>query len=225
MVKGLTGNQLKLIAMVTMTIDHIGHYLLPQVLWLRMIGRLAMPIYAYFIAEGCRYTRSLPKYLGSLAATALLCQVVTFLAGSLYQCILVTFSMSVGLIMLIKQGRKSKSPLWWLLLMVAIAAAWFVTESLPRLLSGSDYDVDYGFWGTLMPVVLWLIPKKPLKLLAAAGFLVLIYSNSLLLFLCALCAVALLALYNGQRGTAKLKWLFYGYYPLHIAVLYLISLL
>ena len=46
---GLTGNQLKLIAMAAMTLDHIGEYLLPQVLILRIIGRLALPIYAYMM--------------------------------------------------------------------------------------------------------------------------------------------------------------------------------
>lgn len=224
MVKGLTGNQLKLIAMLTMTVDHIGHILFPNVLWLRLIGRLAMPIYAYFIAEGCRYTRSMPKYLASIAVTALLCQIVTFLAGSLYQCILVTFSMSVGLIALLKQARKSGSLLWWLLLAAAITAVWFVTQTLPELLPDTDYHVDYSFWGVLMPVILWLIPNKPLKLLAAAAVLFLI-NGANILYLCTLGAVALLALYNGQRGTANLKWLFYGYYPLHLAVLHLIAML
>ena len=224
MIKGLTGNQLKVIAMVTMTIDHIGHFLMPQVFWLRMIGRLAMPIYAYFIAEGCRYTRSMPKYLATIAVTAVVCQIVTLLTGSLYQCILVTYSMSVGLIALIKQAKKSHRILWWLLLAVAVGAVWFVTESLPGLLPGTDFDVDYGFLGVLLPVILWLIPTKPLKLLAAAGVLFLIYDAGVL-FLCARGAVALLALYNGRRGNLKLKWLFYGYYPFHIAVIHLIAML
>ena len=55
---GLTGNQLKLIALITMTIDHIGFMLLPQVKILRAIGRIAFPIFAYMIAEGCQYTRN-----------------------------------------------------------------------------------------------------------------------------------------------------------------------
>lgn len=55
---GLSGNQLKLIALATMTLDHVGAYLLPQVLFLRILGRLSLPIYAYMIAEGCRHTRS-----------------------------------------------------------------------------------------------------------------------------------------------------------------------
>lgn len=224
MAKGLTSNQLKLIAMITMTIDHIGCFLFPNILWLRMIGRLAMPIYAYFIAEGCRYTRSMPKYLATMVITAVVCQIVTFLTGSLYQCILVTFSMSIGLVWLLKQAKKTKHPLWWLLLAAAVGAVWFVTESLPALLPGTDFDVDYGFLGALMPVVLWLIPRKPLKLLVTAGFLFLIYDAGVL-FLCALGAVVLLALYNGQRGKAKLKWLFYAYYPLHIAVIHIVAML
>ena len=55
---GLTGNQLKLIALITMTIDHVGMMLLPQLRILRAIGRIAFPIFAYMIAEGCRHTRN-----------------------------------------------------------------------------------------------------------------------------------------------------------------------
>ena len=47
----LTGNQLKIIAMITMTCDHVGLQIFPQLQWLRILGRLAMPIYAYMIAE------------------------------------------------------------------------------------------------------------------------------------------------------------------------------
>ena len=60
---GLSGNQLKLIALITMTIDHVGAYLLPQFTILRIIGRLSMPIYAFLIAEGCRHTHDRRKYL------------------------------------------------------------------------------------------------------------------------------------------------------------------
>ena len=59
--KGLTGNQLKLFAVIVMTIDHIGAVLYPSVLWLRIVGRLAYPIFAYMIAEGCAHTHAAPK--------------------------------------------------------------------------------------------------------------------------------------------------------------------
>ena len=73
---GLTGNQLKLIALVTMTIDHVGLLLLPQLVILRIIGRLSMPLYAYMIAQGCRYTHDRRRYFVRLAGLALACQVV-----------------------------------------------------------------------------------------------------------------------------------------------------
>ena len=47
----LTKNQLKILAMVCMTIDHIGAMLFPQAVWLRVIGRLAFPLFSYCIAE------------------------------------------------------------------------------------------------------------------------------------------------------------------------------
>ena len=52
----MTGNQLKIIALIAMTIDHVGLILLPQVELLRIIGRLSFPIFAYMIAEGCFFT-------------------------------------------------------------------------------------------------------------------------------------------------------------------------
>lgn len=222
--KVLTGNQLKLIAMITMTVDHIGFLLLPHLLWLRLVGRLAMPIYAFFIAEGCRHTRSMPKYLGSVAVMALLCQIVSFLAGSWYQSILVTFSMSIGLIFLLQKARTAKSFIWWALFGIALAAVWFVTQTLPGLLPGTDYRVDYDFLGVLLPVVIWLMPAKPWQLLVTAAILLLMGASNLVQ-LFSLGSVALLALYNGQRGKHNIKQLFYWYYPAHLAVLYLISIL
>ena len=98
---GLSGNQLKLIALVTMTIDHVGMLLFPRLRILRYIGRIAFPIFAYMIAEGCHYTRNRRKYLLSMIFVAALCQVVYFFAmGSLYMSVLVTFSLSIGLIYL-----------------------------------------------------------------------------------------------------------------------------
>ena len=103
----LTGNQLKLIAMLAMTADHVGLQLLPQWGFLRILGRLAMPLYAYMIAEGCRYTRSRSRYFCSIALMGLGCQIVYFFfMGSLYQCILVTFSLSLGLIFLLDWAQK-----------------------------------------------------------------------------------------------------------------------
>ena len=220
---GFTGNQLKLIALFSMTCDHIGLQLFPDVLILRIIGRLALPIFAYMIAEGCRYTRNRKKYLLRMAGLAALCQVVYFIAmGSLYQCILVTFSLSIGFVWLLTLARKAK-PLYWLLGFIGIGAVYFITDILPGLLTGTDFAVDYGFLGVMLPVAIFLCRSKWQKLLIAAVLLVLQARTALPVQWYALLSLPLLALYNGTRGRWKMKWFFYIYYPAHLAVLYVIA--
>jgi len=218
---GLTGNQLKMLAMITMTCDHVGMQIFPQLLWLRIIGRLAMPIYAYMIAEGCRHTRDRKKYLLRLLGMGALCQVVYFVAmGSLYQCILITFSLSVFLIGLVDAVEKEKNPRNWGKLFVGTLFVFFLCVVLPDLLSYTDYDVDYGLAGVLLPVLIYGAGTRGLLL---GLFLVAMQYGSIqwLAFL----AVPLLLCYNGQRGKANIGKLFYWYYPVHLVVIYGISLL
>ena len=58
-----TNNQLKIIAVASMLLDHVGTELFPQVTLLRIIGRLAFPVFSFMIAEGCFYTIDKKKYL------------------------------------------------------------------------------------------------------------------------------------------------------------------
>lgn len=220
---GLTGNQLKVIAMTAMTCDHVGLQLFPQVQLLRVIGRLALPIYAYMIAEGCRYTRDRKRYLQRMGVLALLCQVVYFAAmGSLYQCILVTFSLSICLIYLMDYLKKRGN--WDLrakcLFFGSFAAVFFLCEILPLLLPNTDFYIDYGISGVLLPVMVYI--GKPIHGLIL-GLVLLGLQHGGLQWL-ALAAVPLLMLYNGQRGRAGLGKLFYIYYPAHLAAIYGLSL-
>ena len=226
MPKGLSGNQLKLIAVITMTVDHIGAFLYPQVLWLRMVGRLAYHIFAYMIAEGCTHTRSMPRYLGTMAAMAAVCQVTMYaVIGSLHQYILVAFTLSIGLIWLLRLALEKKHFGWWTLALLGIAGVWFVTQVLPYVLRDTDFAVDYGFWGVMLPVAVWLVRKRWHKLLMTAAVLLLVAGDVRDIQMLALCALPLLALYNGQRGKRKLKYFFYLYFPAHIVILEVIALL
>ena len=59
---GLDATALKLLGVVTMTVDHIGYILCPDLVLQRILGRLAYPIFAYLIAEGCTYSKHKAKY-------------------------------------------------------------------------------------------------------------------------------------------------------------------
>ena len=95
----LSSNALKLIALVSMTVDHIGLILFPQYRVLRIIGRIAFPIFAYMIAEGCRYTSNRIRYFLTIFLLGAAVQVFFWLIRrSVYQHVLITFSMSIVLI-------------------------------------------------------------------------------------------------------------------------------
>lgn len=223
---GLSGNQLKIIALVTMTIDHIGVQLLPQYIILRIIGRLSFPVFAFMIAEGCRYTKNRRKYLGSMAGLAFACQLVYFVAmQSLYQCVLVTFSLAIWLIYALDNALKRKSVLSWLAAAVSFTALIFICEVMPELLTNTDFAVDYGIWGVLLPVFVYMGSTKSTCLIMAALGLVFLSADLQGIQWYSLAALVLLALYSGKRGKMKLKHLFYIYYPLHLAAIYAIGLL
>jgi len=210
-----------------MTCDHIGFQLFPQYAFLRWIGRLAFPIFAYMIAEGATYTRNRLRYFLGMFGLGFVCQAVYFFAmDSLYQCILITFSLSVLLIYAMDYAMQKRNPEAWLILALSFLAVFFLVEGLPLLLPNTDYDVDYGIWGVLTPVFVFLGSKKYHKLLLAVIPLAfLCFAGGLDCQWMAFFALLILALYNGKRGKLKMKNLFYIYYPLHLVVIYGLSLI
>ena len=222
---GLTGNQLKILALISMTCDHVGLVLLPQFPVLRIIGRLAFPIFAYMIGESCRHTRNLDRYFRTMGLFALVCQVGSFLAtGSLYQSVLVSFTLSIGLVWLLKNAKFSPviNILW---ITAGLGTVFFLCHGLPYLLPGTDYSIDYGFPGVILPVLVFLGGGKVWGLpLFGAGLVTLSLYYGGIQWWC-LAALILLALYNGKRGNTGMKKLFYFYYPAHLVVIYLLGIM
>ena len=219
---GLTGNQLKLIALITMTIDHIGLLMFPhQIIW-RIIGRISMPIFAFMIAEGCRYTRRRGRYLLLMLSIGLVCQLVYWFAmHDLSQCILITFSLSIVLIYAIQYVQKKPTVLSFLVLVTAFAFVYFVAVLLPKLLPNTNFNLDYGFFGVMLPVFIYLGEKRWQAFVMAVIGLTLRNIDLGGIQWYSMMALPLLALYNGTRGKANLKYLFYFYYPLHLAALHI----
>ncbi len=212
--RGLSSNALKLIAIVSMTCDHAAKMFAPDCLPLLIIGRLAFPIFAYMIAEGCAHTRSKGRYFIRMALFAALCQTAySVFTGSLYMCILVTFTLSIALIILYDKAVQSKKPANIALAAAGFALCIFICTARHHVLNGTDFDIDYRLLGVLLPVVVYLSPKKWQKLVFTA---LIMLAMDFYLQKFALLALIPLAFYSGRRGKAKLKYLFYIYYPVHL---------
>ena len=214
----LTSNELKLIALAAMTVDHIGALLLPQYSVLRIIGRLAFPIFAYMIAEGCAHTSDPPRYFLTIFCLGAAMQVFFwFTRRSLYQHVLITFSLSVALIFILRRVL-DRGGLWYAAGAAALAAVGFICLGLRRFLP-LRFAVDYGPGGVLLPVLVYFAGTRTRKLLAAALGLTAVCLDMGGIQWYSLLALPLLALYRGQRGTYRLKYLFYAYYPIHLMIL------
>ena len=220
MIPFLTGNALKLIAAAAMLCDHAGLMLFPQFPVLRLIGRLAYPIFAFMIAEGCKYTRNKGRYFGMIFFLALACQIVYFLAdGTLYLSILFTFSLSILTIYALQYFKATKSALSGLLLLSAVAGVWVLNQI---------FVIDYGFWGCMVPVFAALFQKTRWDQIpvhtAMLGIGLLFLSAAVRgIQIFSLLTLPLLFCYNGKRGKGNLKYFFYIFYPVHLAALQAIA--
>ena len=105
----LNANGLKFLAAALMVIDHVGFIFFPKRLLFRYIGRLSMPLFAFAISEGCRYTKDKTHHFLLIFCLAVICQVVYYLFdnGNLYMCILVTFSVSILVIYAMQFFKKT----------------------------------------------------------------------------------------------------------------------
>ena len=201
----MTGFQLKLLAMLAMTADHIGAVFFPEIPLLRWIGRLAMPVLCFFIGEGLRHTRSPRRYLLRLTGFALLSELpfdLAFYDGIEWGHQNVYFTLALGLLAL--WAIQSRGMEGWLLALTAALAAELL-------------GCDYGMYGVLLILLLDRFHRARSEQLAAAALLNLAFFGLQTQTL-SLIALPLLWLYNGKRGRDDRR-LFYLYYPAHLCVL------
>lgn len=218
---GLSGNQLKVIAAILMTIDHIGLYLFPGISIFRIIGRLSFPIFAYTFSEGCKYTKNRLRHIGVLFCVAVLFQLVytNISGGSLYMNILITFTMSAAVIYSVDFAMNKKKVTGYLLALLVFAGVIFISYVVPMYLGHRNFAIDYGFFGVMLPVLVYYGRDKKEKLILLSIGLLLVATAYTTRQFFALFAVPIIALYNGTRGKRKMKYFFYIYYPAHIAII------
>ena len=233
---------IKIIASISMVIDHIGSFQ-PFEGWeyMRMIGRIAYPLYAFMLVQGFLHTRSKWKYLLRILALAFITQpIYTYCFDGdawKWDSLNILFTLGAGLcgMWLIELGKRTaqkRNKAWWLACLALCAAVGSIA------LAADPLGMDYGWEGVLLMLLLYVtaaykwacIPivtlfalRKPLQTGAWDNP---VYQRAMF----SVVAIIPMLLYNGKPGpkpkskwgAALYKYGFYLFYPLHLAVLALI---
>lgn len=218
---------LKLIACVTMLIDHTGALFFPQLTVLRIVGRLAMPIYCFLIAEGAVYTHDRTKYLGRMVLFALLSELpFNLMFGSLFttehQSVMVTLTVGLTCIFCVQFFRERMQSRLRLLPILAVCALACALAELLR--------ADYGYLGVLMVLSFYFFREHPIPralaliLINTVVYMVRAHITTIPVQIFACAALLPLALYNGKKGASgkAIQYAFYAFYPAHLTVLTLL---
>ena len=206
---GLSSFTLKVIAIISMCIDHVGAVLFPQYIIFRIIGRLAFPLFAFLLVEGFMHTANVKKYALRLGAFALISEIPFDLA---FNHKLVDFShqnifftLFLALLFMIVATKKYRASIRILLWLLILFAAFFG-------------GVDYSFAGVLIIVVFYYNYGYLRNQIAYFAIMnVAFFGLTVQAFACA--AIVPIWLYNGKRGR-QMKYFFYLFYPIHLLVIY-----
>ncbi|MWV46960.1 conjugal transfer protein TraX [Paenibacillus sp. HJL G12] len=206
---------MQLIAMLTMLVDHIGIVCFENQLWLRVIGRIAFPIYAYALVKGHLYTRSRTKYLARLLILALLSQLPYQLAlnpDGLNVIATLFMAASVMQLMDLTTSIRAKGGI--------VLAAGVVMQVFP---------FDYGAYGLLMVLSFRYFANERLLLthLLLNMLYLLLYGPGGLIQMLSILPTLLIAygpgLWRRLEGIRVRKWVWRSFYPLHLAGLALLK--
>lgn len=216
-----TSAVLQWIAVITMLIDHIGCYLLGNFEPFRMIGRLAMPLFIFMLAEGFEKTSSRPRYFARIFVTALIAEIPVYLLHisvmtDYYHNILFTMLLSFLALYATEKGK-----------------FWFVAVPLVAL-AASAFNCEYGAFGVMLAVGFYLVnkysPKQIFVRFTALLAVLLVTMIPLASYenwpiqLWSICAVIPLALYNGKKGQRLPRYFLYAFYPAHLFAIWLLTL-
>lgn len=221
MKKTIPQEVLKIIACLTMFLDHIGATLVPW-MGLRVIGRLAFPIYCFLLVEGMTFTRNHKKYAIRLLIGALLAEIPFDLLffGKLtltHQSVMVT--LLLGFLMMMWAAKSGR-------ILLPLAVCFFAAELL---------GTDYGGYGVALIALFFMTTAKfhATALQTVGMFLLMLIMGSaripvfgirIPIQLFAVLSVIPISMYNARKLTRNI-WVqraFYLFYPVHLAVLLLI---
>lgn len=204
---------IKIIAVIATLIDHIGFVFFPSVEILRIIGRIAMPLFAFQVALGFRHTKNRNKYILRMLVFAIISQLPFMLLMSIHSNI---FKLNIGFTflfaLLILYSVEEIKPFWEkiICLVPILFLAWW-------------FNYDYYLYGVALIIIFYFTNTKkiftfPLWVIASSVYS--LYKDNYR-HIYSLFAFIPVLLYNGKKGK-NIKYFFYAFYPLHMLLLYLI---
>jgi hypothetical protein len=196
-------NFIKLLALTSMLVDHIGAFLFPHLLFLRMIGRIALPLFSYQITVGSVATSNKLEYIKRLLIFGAVAQVpYYFLAQELKLNILFTLALGVSLIWSLESKKR------------------FLT----LLLIPGFFFVDYGFYGLALISVFYLVQNKILQffLFLSATLIYSFYTGQTIQILA---VFSLIFIFKPFLGINLPRNFFYFFYPAHLVLILIIKTL
>lgn len=237
--KCLNGTHLKLLAMALMLCDHAWATVASNYAWLTLVGRMALPIFAFQLAEGYAKTSDFKAYLKRMFLFALVSEIpFNLMAGAnwyypFHQNVMFTFCIALVMLRLVdrawQKGWKRALPATALYALLAYALA-VITFA------------DYNGYAILMTLLFFLTREKswawPVQLasmiyiniymIKGMSYIVEVFGAELWIPKQALGVLALIPiwLYNGKRGSSSkaFQYACYAFYPLHILVLSVLAL-
>jgi hypothetical protein len=232
---------LKIIALITMIIDHIGYalelnsdiskYLHINTFYCRLVGRIAFPIYAFLIAEGCKYTKDIKKYMKRLFLFALISEIpfdmlvdvgrpnnykLPYFFSFSTQNVLFTLLFGVIVIFLFNKIKENTK----------ILSRFINSITIVLVLTISNiFNNDYGLLGVLTIFFMYIAKNKMERFLVVVILALFDHIGTkgslgieLLYVTFTSISIIPIYLYNGKVGI-KLKYLFYWSYPIHMALI------
>lgn len=203
---------LKIIAITSMLMDHVGYVFFSEVTIFRIVGRLAFPIFCYTLVEGFLHTRDVKKYLIRLGIFAIISEVPFDLAfmGEVLEIKHqnVFFTLFFGVVMM-----------WMLTKTESMVVRFAIAVGLTLVCR--FLNTDYASTGLLMMFTLYMFRGNKKEQLILTGLAMLLMSGGIQLF--SILALIPIAMHNHKLGP-KMKMFFYLFYPAHLLVVYLISI-
>lgn len=236
MTKRLSAFPLKIIAIMAMLINHIGHtfeiyhYSYPAFFLTEVIGKLTFPIMAYLLVQGFQYSQNRIKYslrlglFGLISALPFHCLFMYDQPFYLFNNIFFTLFIGFGLLCCLEKFPAHFFPLVIVAALLTVHSDWNILGVVIIALFYRNRQEERGYVRPILIISLAFLGLAVLTYISERDLYTLISDFSMIGMLL---VIPLLDAYNGHRGYSPtwVKWSFYIFYPLHLSLLWLLRFL